>query len=83
MLSKKEVRRIYGKDAVVSRTGSFVLVHLDKPSPELVRKRTREFNPDEYFSPDCPLCEMLKEGGVIIYDDSPLEDDVDLLDDGV
>jgi hypothetical protein len=79
MLSKKEVRRLYGKDAVVSRRGSYLLVHLDKPSPELVRQRTREFNPDSYFSPDCPLCEMLKEGGVVVYDDSMCEGDADIL----
>ena len=79
MLSTKEVHRLYGKDAVVSRSGSFLLVHLDKPSRELVRKRTREFNPDEYFCPDCPLCQMLKEGGVIVYDDFVLDEESDIL----
>jgi len=70
MLSDKEIRLLYGKGARISRKGSFVLVHLDQPSETLIRKRTREFDPDEYFFDDCPLCQMLREGGVLVFDDS-------------
>jgi hypothetical protein len=73
MPSNKEIRALYGSNAVISRKGSFVLVHLDHPSAATVRKRRREFNPLEFFCPDCPLCQMLKESGVVIYDDSIFE----------
>jgi hypothetical protein len=70
MPSNKEIRALYGSHAVISRKGSFVLVHLDHPSAATVRKRRREFDPREFFCPDCPLCQMLKESGVVIYDES-------------
>ena len=53
---------------VGTRKGAFVLVHLDAPSKSVVRQRTRRFNPDRYFFDDCPLCQMAKQGGVIVYD---------------
>jgi len=80
MLSDKEIRLLYGKGARISRKGSFVLVHLDQPSAKVIRDRTREFNPDAYFFDDCPLCQMLKEGGVLIFDDSLEREDPDLED---
>lgn len=75
MLSNKQIRAIYGENVVISRKASFVLVHLDRPAPRLVQERTREFEPDEFFSSDCPLCQMLKESGVVVFDDSAFEDD--------
>jgi len=74
MLSDKEIRLLYGKGARISRKGSFVLVHLDLPSPQLIQDRTKEFDPNSYFFDDCPLCQMLKDGGVVIFDDS-IDDD--------
>lgn len=47
----------------------FTLVHLDRPSADLVRVRTEEFDPDEFFHEACELCQLAKEGGVVIYDD--------------
>jgi hypothetical protein len=79
MLSDEEIHLMYGKNAVISRSGSFTLVHLDRPSTELVRYRTDEFNPDDFFEDDCPLCQMLKSGGVIIFDDTFYEEDEILL----
>jgi hypothetical protein len=73
--SNKEIRALYGDNAVISRKGSFVLVHLDNPSAALVRQRKREFDPKDVFCPDCPLCQMLKESGVVVYDDSIFEED--------
>ena len=70
MLSDKEIRLLYGASARISRKGSFVLVHLDNPSAKVIRERTLEFDPDEYFFDDCPLCQMLREGGVLVFDDS-------------
>jgi hypothetical protein len=78
MLSNEEIRAIYGPAAVVSRKGVFVLVHLDSPSAALVRRRTREFRPEDYFFDDCPLCQLLKPGGVVVFDDAVYEDDGDL-----
>jgi hypothetical protein len=70
MFSNKDIRALYGNAAVISRKGAFVLVHLDRPSTAVVRRRTREFDPREVFCADCPLCQMLKESGVVVFDDS-------------
>lgn len=75
MLSNKEIRALYGKNAVISRKSSFVLVHLDNPSRATVRKRRRDFDPAEFFCPDCPLCQLLRESGIVVFDDSVLEDE--------
>jgi hypothetical protein len=40
-VSNAEVRGLYGRNAVISRKASFTLVHLDNPSPEVVRQRRR------------------------------------------
>ena len=69
-----EIRALYGSHAVVSRKGSFFLVHLDRPSPQLVRQRTRDFDPNLYFCPDCPLCQTLKNGGIVIFNDDLFAD---------
>jgi len=75
MLSNREIRALYGKDAVISRKDSFILVHLDNPSPAVVRKRRDEFNPDDFFCPDCPLCQMLKESGIVVFDESIFDEE--------
>ena len=75
MISNKEIRALYGSKAVISRKGAFVLVHLDSPSREKVRSRTKEFDPEEFFCPDCPLCQMLMKGGVVVFDDSIFEEE--------
>src|SRR5262245_60149493 len=69
MLSKNEIRALYGKNAVITRKGAFALIHLDRPSKATVRRRKREFDPDEFFCPDCPLCELLKKSGLVVFDD--------------
>ncbi len=69
MISKKEVRRRFGDTAVISRTGGFLLVHLDRPTPELVGERTAAFKPEDYFDPDCPLCELQRAQGLVVFDD--------------
>ena len=74
-MSDEELLFLYGKHAVLSRKGSFVLVHLDLPSAELVQARTEAFEPEEFFSPGCGLCQLLKEGGVVIFNDAIFEDD--------
>ncbi len=80
MFSDEELLFMYGKNAVISRKNTFVLVHLDRPSAELVRNRTDEFDPEEFFCPDCPLCLMVRESGIVIFDDSIFEEDEILLD---
>jgi hypothetical protein len=75
MLSNKEIRALYGRNAVISRKDSFILVHLDNPSPATVRRRKREFNAKEFFCPECPLCQMLKESGIVVFDDSLFDEE--------
>ena len=69
-LSNSEIRALYGRSAVISRKALFTLVHLDNPSPAAVRQRRREFDPDKFFCADCPLCRVLRESGVIVFDES-------------
>lgn len=65
----EQLRRIYGDEAVISRVDRYVLVHLDNPTPEQVATRNQEFDPNDFFFDDCPLCEMAKrDGGHIVFD---------------
>lgn len=68
------IRALYGKDAVIVRKGGYALVHLDKPTPELRRQRSREFKPETFFCADCPLCQMLQTSGVVVFDDRVYEE---------
>ena len=70
---------MYGKNAVISRRGQFTLVHLDRPSGDLLRDRTDNFDPDEFFKCDCSVCQLAREGGVVIFDDSVYDDEEILL----
>ena len=69
MLSDEEIRRRYGDEAVISRRRGVVLVHLDHPDQALVNERTEEFDPDEFFEPECPLCQLQRSQGVVVFDD--------------
>ena len=79
MLSDEEILFMYGKNSIISRKGRFTLVHLDRPSAELVRARTDGFDPEEFFRCDCRICQLTKEGGIVIFDDSAYEDEEILL----
>jgi hypothetical protein len=79
MVSDDEIFFMYGRNAVISRKDRFTFVHLDRPSAELIRARTANFDPDEYFKCGCTVCELIKEGGIILFDDSPYEDEEILL----
>lgn len=69
--SDDELKRLFGDGAVISHVGRFNLVHLDDPSPAELERRVREFNPDDLFEDDCPLCCMLREqGGNVVFDDT-------------
>jgi len=72
-VSDADIRILYGKNAVISRKATFTFVHLDNPSPEVVRRRRREFDPATFFCGDCPLCELMKESDVIVFDESVIE----------
>jgi len=74
--SEAELRVLYGRNAVISRKALFTLVHLDTPSPGVVRQRRREFDPATFFCEDCPLCELMKKSGVVVFDESVAGDDV-------
>ena len=75
MLSDEEIFFMYGKNTVISRKGRFTFVHLDRPSAGLVLARTENFDPDEFFKCDCRVCQLTKEGGVVIFDDTAYEDE--------
>lgn len=70
--SDEYYRKFYGKDAVVTRLGHISIVHLDRPSKEKIRKRTKEIMREEItgtaFFDDCPLCrEFQKYPYDIVY----------------
>ena len=75
MISDSELRLVYGKEIAISRKGPFALVHLDRPGPELIRERTEEFNPETFFCEHCPFCQMVKDSGVLIFNDAVFEED--------
>lgn len=77
MVSDDEIHQLYGRHAVISRKGSYTLVHLDRPSSALVRKRLAEFDPRQFLEDDCPLCQILiaSGGGVVVFDDTHFEDE--------
>jgi hypothetical protein len=73
--SDEALRRVYGEHALFSRVGTFTLVHLDSPSPEDIARRVAEFDPDEFFFDDCPLCQSARaEGGHVVFDGPEPED---------
>jgi len=73
MMTDDEVRARFGPDTRTSHQGRFVLVHLDNPSEETVRRRTVTFDPDLYFEPGCPLCELQRIQGFAVFDTYPDE----------
>ena len=79
MMSDDEIRLLYGKKTIVSRKDRFVFVHLDRPSPAVVRARTEEFDPDEYFERECPICAIQRAGGVIVFDEFSADNDEDIV----
>jgi hypothetical protein len=75
MISEQELRLIYGNDISISRKGPFLLLHLDRPSESILLERTTEFDPDRFFCENCPLCQIVRESGVVIFNDGILEGD--------
>ncbi|RPJ87334.1 MAG: hypothetical protein EHM18_01655 [Acidobacteria bacterium] len=73
--TEEELRGLYGDHALITRLGQYNLIHLDSPDPEEIARRTSEFDPDDLFEDDCPLCQMLKnEHCDVVYDGSWDED---------
>ncbi|HXK61596.1 MAG TPA: hypothetical protein PLP42_17055 [Acidobacteriota bacterium] len=78
--TESELRSLYGEHALFTRVGQFNLIHLDSPSPEEIARRVSEFDPEELFDDDCPICQMLRnEHCDVIYDGS-LDEENDELD---
>lgn len=67
---EESLRKEYGSDAVFSYIDDILVVHLDCPSKELIRKRTDEVRRQANEPDDCPLCEMeqLRGGYTVVYD---------------
>ncbi len=65
----EELRELYGPQTTIDRLGQYTLIHLDNPTSEERAKRLAEFEPDDLFEDDCPLCQMLKnEHCDVVYD---------------
>lgn len=75
MVTDEEIRFLYGESAVITRTGRFTLVHLDNPSEVLAERRTQEFDPEAFFRCDCRVCQLAKEGGIVVFDDTLYEEE--------
>jgi hypothetical protein len=77
----RELLDLYGDKAVISRIGQYNLIHLDCPDPEEIARRIDEFDPEELFEDDCPICQMLRnENCDVIYDGAEDEwDEPDLV----
>jgi len=74
--TRRDPTETYGEHVVVSEVGQFRLIHLDNPSPEEVTRRVGEFNPDQLFEDDCPICQMLRnEPCDVVYDGEALEEE--------
>lgn len=59
---------LFDRDSPTDMVGLFCLVHLDRPRPEVRRKRVEEFTPEMIFDPNCPHCApFLKQGAYILY----------------
>jgi hypothetical protein len=78
MPSKKEIQELYGRNAVVSRKRPY-LWFTWKPSRATVNRRRKEFDPMIFFCPDCPLCQLLKKSGIVVFDDSIYDEDEESL----
>ena len=68
MPTRTELRARYGRDVPITRRRGFWLVHLDDAPPDVVIERTRTFDPDDYFEPDCPLCEIQRAKRLVVFD---------------
>jgi hypothetical protein len=70
MATDEEIRFLYGKSAVITRKDRFTFVHLDNPSEELAKQRTQEFDAETFFKCNCRVCQLTKEGGIVIFDET-------------
>ncbi len=77
--SEEELRGLYGAHALISRIGQYNLIHLDSPDPEEIQRRVDEFDPDDLFDDDCPLCQMLRNEHCDVVYDGSWDDGVDSL----
>lgn len=68
--NEESLRGEYGSEAVFSYVGDILVVHLDRPSKELIRERTDEVRHQASEPDDCPLCEIERLRGVytVVYD---------------
>lgn len=70
-----QLRSLYGDHVLITRLGQYNLIHLDSPTPEEIARRVAEFNPEELFEDDCPLCQMLRnEPCDVVYDGDDAEE---------
>ena len=70
----RQLRKEYGRQAVFTRVGDLLVVHLDCPTESMIRTRIAEVQ-QEAKEPvdDCPLCEEMRLAGgytVVYHGDS-------------
>lgn len=80
MHDEDAIRDRFGPGAVLSRKGDFLLVHLDAPDDAELRERTAAFDPDAWFEPGCPLCEIQRARKILVFDSYPEADDAEWID---
>jgi hypothetical protein len=64
----RTVKKMFGKEALWDRKGSFVFVHLDEPARKAREDRYIHFDPTLFFDPTCPHCQpFLNDGAFMVY----------------
>ena len=64
----RTVKKMFGKEALWDRKGSYVFVHLDAPDRNAREERFNSFDPTLFFDPACPHCQpFLNDGAFMVY----------------
>lgn len=70
MPSAEKLHEEYGPDAIFTHVGDILVVHQDKPTESMIRKRIAEVQREaKELVDDCPLCEetRLAGGYTVVY----------------
>lgn len=72
-------KRAYGDHVLVTQLGKINIVHTDRPSEDVIKKRIEEVLHEEIdgdpFDDDCPLCQDLKKYPYDVVYGNPIEED--------
>ena len=59
----EELKKTHPDSVLLTRVGCYDLIHLDRPDPDLVARRVREFTPDDLRDSECVFCEERQGAG--------------------